>query len=234
MGRTTQSARTSRNMFRIVRNFIPVGLVVEDVRNSLSRMEGDVIFNGGENMDMTMHDAIGDGKRRQIFIERSNWSSATTAFIANFKNRLAQEVPRRTPSDLVFLESKEGCLDQPAHSDWPEEILDRLSDDGTFEGLPVGCILALEDDTALNVWTDPKTGDGCSCIQELFCASTTYTPTRVSLNAGDILLFRADLVHSGASYTKNNVRIHCFLDRRGVKRTENDTNYMNHLENVLA
>lgn len=34
----------------------------------------------------------------------------------------------------------------------------------------------------------------------------------ISMNQGDLLLFRGDLVHGGAAYDQANYRIHCFLD----------------------
>jgi hypothetical protein len=34
----------------------------------------------------------------------------------------------------------------------------------------------------------------------------------VELNAGDVFLFRGDLIHIGAEYTSLNIRIHCYID----------------------
>jgi len=62
-------------MFQIVRKFLPIDKSAGDLaRAEIVQVEGDTIFNGGMNMDTAMHDAIGDGKRRQIPIERSAWS----------------------------------------------------------------------------------------------------------------------------------------------------------------
>jgi hypothetical protein len=30
--------------------------------------------------------------------------------------------------------------------------------------------------------------------------------------AGDVIVFRADCIHAGSAYTKENVRLHCYLD----------------------
>ena len=34
----------------------------------------------------------------------------------------------------------------------------------------------------------------------------------LQLDAGDVCFFRGDLLHAGASYTKQNVRMHAYLD----------------------
>jgi len=49
---------------------------------------------------------------------------------------------------------------------------------------------------------------------------------RLTLNAGDMLIFRGDLVHGGAAFDKLNVRVHFYLDVPGEERTSNTTNYM--------
>ena len=45
----------------------------------------------------------------------------------------------------------------------------------------------------------------------------------IRLQIGDILIFRGDLVHSGAAFTAENVRVHCYLDHDNVVRDENTT-----------
>lgn len=50
-----------------------------------------------------------------------------------------------------------------------------------------------------------------------------FKAMQLKLNAGDVLLFRGDLVHGGAAWAADdvdgcNVRIHAYLDVEGVKR----------------
>jgi gentisate 1,2-dioxygenase len=44
---------------------------------------------------------------------------------------------------------------------------------------------------------------------------------RVSMNAGDIMIFRADTVHAGSAYQQENIRIHVYLDSPMIQRIQN-------------
>ena len=50
-----------------------------------------------------------------------------------------------------------------------------------------------------------------------------YGRETIELNAGDMLIFRGDLWHAGAAYGHRNIRLHCYLDSRHVKRTPDST-----------
>jgi hypothetical protein len=43
----------------------------------------------------------------------------------------------------------------------------------------------------------------------------------ISLNQGDILIFRGDLIHAGSEYLEENYRIHIFYDSK----------FLNHISN---
>lgn len=101
-----------------------------------------------------------------------------------------------------------GCAKQRFHGDstFPRKYLD--------EGVPWGDVplvmfLATEDDTRLHVRPFDKDG-----------AEETVT-----LNAGDLVIFRGDLSHAGAAYDKNNLRIHVYIDSKLYKRRKGDTFY---------
>lgn len=53
------------------------------------------------------------------------------------------------------------------------------------------------------------------------------------LQPGDMLIFRGDLVLAGASFDEFNVRIHAYLDAKGVVRHENDTQPMHECPWIL-
>lgn len=169
---------------------------------------GEWIFNGGHGGG-----DLGDRKRSQ-----APFFSQAIATV------LTQLVPGRTVNDMVMLTSEAGCAVQPAHTDAEIYTLRRLvrDDDGVFGGHPAGCIVAIQDGTKLKVWP--------ASIN--FSEKKTYVPVIVELNAGDILFFRLDLIHAGADYEVRNRRIHCFLDRPGLVRQENQTSYMDHHKNV--
>ncbi len=75
--------------------------------------------------------------------------------------------------------------------------------------MPLASLSALMDGTLLDVWP--------GAIR--FDASRSYKPLQIKLNKGDVLIFRGDLVHAGASVgAVENVRIHAYLDVEGVVR----------------
>jgi ectoine hydroxylase-related dioxygenase (phytanoyl-CoA dioxygenase family) len=45
----------------------------------------------------------------------------------------------------------------------------------------------------------------------------------LELQPGDAVLFRGDLVHAGAAYKSDHLRMHCYLDSAAVKRAANAT-----------
>lgn len=210
--------------FHIVRGFfktmnIDVEALKQEVRTQRLL---DVIFNDSSS-SMTM-DPCGDQKRKQILFKEGKWSPKTTIIVGNIRASLRDVFPKRTSNDHVFLLSEPGCADQRAHCDWDPDLGQELTDDGVFGGYPLGALLALEPNTALNVWPNSIGFD----------PHTSYGHERIVFGAGDLLLFRADLIHSGASFGESNLRVHCFMDRRSVKRDENMTYYMDEWENVSA
>ena len=57
------------------------------------------------------------------------------------------------------------------------------------------------------------------------CRLCQDVATEVKLNAGDVFVFRGDLLHAGGEYVKRNIRVHCYVDspcapkKRDKKRT---------------
>ncbi|KAE8888970.1 hypothetical protein PF003_g26885 [Phytophthora fragariae] len=45
----------------------------------------------------------------------------------------------------------------------------------------------------------------------------------VTLDAGEFLLFRGDLVHAGADFKKENIRLHCYVRVRGISQMADST-----------
>ena len=45
----------------------------------------------------------------------------------------------------------------------------------------------------------------------------------VKLGVGDMLLFRGDLIHAGADYVTQNIRVHCSFDVKRFRREKNST-----------
>jgi hypothetical protein len=82
-------------------------------------------------------------------------------------------------------------------------------------------LTALMPDTKLVVW--PKSIGWMANPKRLPMKIAKETLT---LNPGDVVLFRADLVHAGAKYPKKNLRIHCFLQCDDNDRRPNETMIM--------
>ena len=45
----------------------------------------------------------------------------------------------------------------------------------------------------------------------------------LTLDVGDLLIFRGDFIHAGSSYEEDNYHLHTFLDSEVVKRQPNET-----------
>lgn len=220
--------------FYIIPSFcIPQYSDWEVLKNEIrSQKNLDPIFNGGmatNTMAMTMSDRedmsvqeLGDQKRFQLgFKDGKGFCDETKKLIDCIRNVLCKIVDKRLGDDFVFLLSEAGCAEQTVHTDFDPNK--KYNDDGIAQGYPLGCLLALESGTKLVVWPGSNNFD----------TEKTYLRTEVTLNAGDVLLFRADLLHAGAAYDQSNIRVHCFLDRRAYKRTENKTYRMDEYNNVL-
>lgn len=81
--------------------------------------------------------------------------------------------------------------------------------------MPLAVLIALEKRTTLNVW--PK------AIRNLQGVDNPIKSKLISLNPGDMLIFRGDLVHAGSKYKDENVRLHAYLDSPLIDRINNRT-----------
>ena len=84
---------------------------------------------------------------------------------------------------------------QPAHSDSPEPPSGSLAEieDRDF---PLSAMLAVQEDTCL--WVYPE---GCGSPAEL-----------IHFDIGEVMVWRGDLVHAGAGYVEDHVRVHAYVD----------------------
>ena len=180
----------------------------------------ECIFNGGSGapagaaMGSMGMCPVGDGLRRQLFSNDVR-DPQTKKFLAQLQVKLCELIPRRNPNDLVVLQSLPGCAPQQPHRDYDPYLHEQVNDDGVLGGFPLGCLVALEDGTRFNVWPTtilpyPPDAGVVKCTVQV-------------LDKGDILVFRGDLIHSGASFDVKNTRVHAFLDCRGYKRHPNSS-----------
>ena len=189
--------------YSIYRNFIECpNTVLADLQRQSSRAEA--IFNGINNGSV----AKGDGKRRQFRLGRSKVMQPFEATLDRKLTRLSTH----GHSTWVVIQSKAGCEEQPAHTDYAPQA--GLSDDQ----MPLALLLAVMPNTRLHVW--PRsirlTADSSGTVEPI--AKQT-----IELEPGDAVLFRGDLVHAGAAYGEDNIRMHCYLPSAEIKRPSNST-----------
>jgi hypothetical protein len=162
--------------------------------------EGEVIFNNVKKAE-SRHN---DGLRVQLSTDKID---GTAPFKATLAERLKDGFPLHKVDSMVALLSKPGCKAQLAHTDYTPKTLANATDDK----MPLACLVALMDGTALDVWP--------GAIRGFDKSRRVYHPMQVKLNKGDMLIFRGDLVHAGAACGEvANLRFHAYMDVEGVKR----------------
>lgn len=161
-----------------------VDVHVEDLfRLSALAMSGSPIFNTDDlriQKEATHSDPI--VCRLLNFVSKAGYSSG------------------RTVGPVVVLHSFEGCRQQPVHTDYDPTTVKRA------KSKPLGVLLALQDDTKLEV-----EGGMEGSMRTLL------------LDAGDVAVFDGDFKHAGSSYETKNTRVHVYLDVPGVHRETNKT-----------
>jgi len=175
-------------------------------RHALSQK--DTIFNNAG-----LDDPANDGKRFQKHLSEIVGDEHVDEFRARVQNVLQDLFPYHIPNDPIILRSDAGCLQQIEHADYPPT--DKLIDAG--DSLPLACVIALMPNTYFEIWPGAISFDR---VQQ-------YERVRLTLNTGDMLKFRGDIVHAGAAFDQFNVRLHFYMDTHGVSRQKNVTYYAN-------
>lgn len=153
-----------------------------------------------------------DRRRTQFSPQRIN------SLLANIESVLqrAGYLATHSASEWKAVQSLPGCGQQPAHCDHGPDNLFGLLD----RQMPLFVIVALMPHTRLHVWPN-----SIRLITEARRAQrrAPIAPETLLLEAGDVLVCRADLVHAGAAYDEQHFRLHCFLDHSACPRLPNDT-----------
>jgi hypothetical protein len=155
------------------------------------------IFNG-EHMN--------DKKRSQAFLDPRKISS----LLLQISALVSVVCPRLVVREPVLLHSKAGCERQAAHMDYIPSTVAGLED----MEMPCSILVSLETDgTTLAVWPGTHRPSAHRVLERT-----------ISLQMGDVLIFRGDLIHAGSAYPeRSNVRIHAYLDNPTVSRDHNRT-----------
>jgi hypothetical protein len=104
------------------------------------------------------------------------------------------------------LKSLDGCTEQQPHTDYNAETIKNITEPIC---VPLLVLVALIPETYLNIW------------------DFNGNNRKLVMDKGDVLIFRADMIHAGSSYEKENIRIHAYLDSPIVKRIPNRTWFVN-------
>lgn len=184
------------------------------LQETIKRSEdADAIFNHNEKTPRNDH------KQRQCKLTANKSSKNMKEFMQRLNGFLSDNVSKvLTPAPWFVIHSRPNCQDQAAHCDYvPNPSLGTVPD----ERMPLAALVSMMPGTTLNVW--PKS-IRLSTLNEALVEQIPSIKCRVvKLNAGDMIVFRGDLVHAGSSYKKDNYRLHTFLDSDAVERKPNST-----------
>lgn len=153
--------------------------------------------------------SINDRKRKQRSLTKKD--IRLLALTDQIDKWIFDILPYAAKTTWVELRSSQGCAQQAAHSDYFPDTLNGVH----IEHIPLVCIAAIMPDTKIVVW--PGALSAATLDKE------HYEPMTIHMNAGDIVLFRGDLVHAGAKYDKINRRLHCYIDTIAVHHRDNRT-----------
>lgn len=178
--------------YHVFKNKIPISpAVFTALKKQVDSKSGGPIFNGAKN----------DNRRIQSNLSRKN--AVLDEFIDDLETSIYELLPADSPlsfSNWVILKSTPGCERQQPHTDYDPALIRRTPDP---RDIPLLVLVSIMPDTYLDLWDENGNHE------------------RVSMEAGDILIFRADTIHAGSAYQRENVRIHVYLDSPEIQRIPN-------------
>lgn len=192
---TKNQNNITKNGYHIYKNILEIDdNIVPLLEKQINGKNGGPIFNGAKN----------DKKRLQSNIVRNN--NTINNFLVNLENTIYNLLPKDSPlyfSNWVILKSISGCSSQKPHTDYDPISINEISNDE--KNCPLLVLVSLMPETYLDIWDIDR------------------KHKKITLDKGDILIFRADMIHAGSSYVNENIRIHSYLDSPFVKRIPNRT-----------
>ena len=195
-----------RDGYVVHRKVIDVTESMQEKFLSFARMKSKTIFNHNKRRRRN------DYKRKQAKIK------SDAEAIRDIQLFLKDTYPLHTSDECVVLHSYPGCQEQSAHCDYvPDKHLATTDD----ENFPLAALFCLMPGTTINLW--PGSHRLTYTREDILSTIDEIPKVNVKLEPGDVLIFRGDLVHGGAAYDEENVRLHTFLDSRYVPRDANCT-----------
>ena len=184
----------------ILRKFIPDHLT-DKLLEKVEDVEYVSIFR---QVYSKQHDAY---RFQGKFPPRKPFSDFTTFVKEKLIKRCADK--RWVPRNWVFLKSLAGGEEQQAHRDFPSFETSRARHE--YDTIQAGFMTGLMSGTTLIVYE--------SCFAEADVAKRKI----ITIDKGDCIIFRGDLVHAGSAYDTLNYRIHATLKVKGIKWNDNAT-----------
>lgn len=173
--------------------FFPPGKIKSDM---LVHKYG-TIFNGwGKN----------DKKRSQHKISKTSMK-----IFRPMVTKLKKLFPKHIVRDGYVIKSRPNCKTQRRHRDY-ERNKELLESDLK----PLSMLYSVNVGGKLRVWEK-------SHLRNKLSAEEVKQVKTIELDAGDAVIFRGDLYHSGAAYKCVHHRVHFYMDVKGVNRIENAT-----------
>ena len=169
-----------------------------------------------------------DNKRNQVKLHVDNLNIATWVVYLESTIRSLCSIENLDFKEWNILQSLAGCKQQQAHTDYvPDptfiEKMKELDVPSKQSKIPLLCLVALEPNTYLDIWENSiqLITQSEDILKDIL--NPGVERVRITLQPGDILIFRPDLVHAGSAYEIENVRLHVYLDSAEIPRTPNRT-----------
>ena len=121
--------------------------------------------------------------------------------LSQLSSALMRAVPTHHPTAFYLIGSKSGCPEQHLHTDVSKTYIQEISD--SEKPFPFQVLVFVD------------TAGGALTVK---LASGLQT---VNFEFGDIVVFHGGMVHAGAAYATENVRLHFYMDVKGISREEN-------------
>lgn len=192
--------------YKVFKNIVDIPNYIKNYITEESK-RGDQIFNNknaneSESNDDDYDDNVGDGKR----IQRDFKCKIGNHFKKSLRNFIKDKgFGNHYLSDLVIVRSEPYCKRQKMHHDYDVNELRQIKK----KDYPYGIIVGVSDHSRFIV------SDG----------KDKSRPKTIHLDKGDVLIFRGDVLHAGAEYYSENVRLHAYIDSTKYKREKNRTYY---------
>ena len=192
--------------------------ILEELKSQINK-KANIIFNRNEFTGKN------DRKRLQCDL------NYTEQFMGRFIDQITEFINGKINNDVLtfnnwaILHSKKGCNRQAPHTDYVAD--DQFIKSMTYANkknkglIPLLVLISVMPETYLNIWE--KSIGLITTEKENFKDRPRIESKKLILNKGDIVIFRADLVHAGSDYDKENIRLHVYLDSPIIDRTPNRT-----------